>query len=154
MRRVFTIAGVIVLAAACAGGIRPSYSPMPEALSDTVTAAPGAVVEAIVTQLAAEGMRIEWQSAAEGYVQTQWFDLVSRQSGTFDRGRIEQFVRLRFFVDPVGTDRAAIFAEAVSLRGVDPSRLERDLELMLPRGHAGHEIVSRVMRQVAQSFGG
>ena len=154
MRRVVTMGGTIALIAACAGGVRPGYAPLPEAVGDTVSAQMAAVVEALTAAVAAEGLRVQWQSAAEGYVESQWFDLVSRESGSFDRTRPEQFIRLRFFVDPVGTTAHAMRGEAVTLRTVDPSRPERDAEMMLPRGHPGRELLARIMRQVAQSLGG
>ena len=154
MRRVVTMGGTIALIAACAGGIRPGYAPLYEAVADTVAAVPAVAVEALVTGLAAEGLRVQWQSATEGYVESQWYDVVSRQSGSFDRTRPEQFIRIRFFVDPVGTTASVLHGEAVSLRSVDPSRIERDTEMMLPPGNAGREILTRVMRQVARSLGG
>lgn len=153
MRRAAMIGGVVSLVAACAGGIRPGYEPFPQAVGDTVRALPPAVVQALASAIVSEGLRIQWQSATEGYVETQWYDLVNRQNGSFDRSAIERFVRLKFYVDPVGTDQAAIFGEALSLRTTDPSVMPREAEMMLPAGHAGRVVLDRVMRTAMTNLG-
>lgn len=144
MRHGWMLAGA-ALAVACAGGIRPSYAPMPEARADTVAGATADVVQAIGTGLAAEGMQAQWQSGAEGYVETQWYDLVSRESGNYNRTQPERYVRLRFFVDPAGPGMSAITSEAVILHTTDPSVMERDAEMMVPPTHAGRALLDRVI---------
>jgi hypothetical protein len=154
MRRVVKLGGAALLLAACAGGIRPAYAPFAQAVRDTIQAAPPAVVTAMLSAIAAEGMRVQWQSPAEGYIETQWYDLVSRQSGSFDRGSPERFIKLRFFVDPMGTDASTVIGEAVSVRTVDPSVLPRDAEMMLPPGHAGRGYLDRVLGQAKAAVSG
>lgn len=156
MMRRWIVSGALTLAAvaACGGGIRPSYAPLPEAMVDTLSAAPPAAVAQLATTMVAEGLRVQWRSDNEGYLESQWFDLVTRQNGSFDRAAPERYVRFRFFVDPLGTDRSVVHAEVVVLRTVDPSVMERDAEMMAPPGNGGRQILTRVLQESARGLGG
>ncbi len=156
MRRltVAALAGTAVLAAACAsGGVRPSYQPFPQALVDTVNAEPAAVIQEIVARVNAENMRPQWSSPAEGYLETQWFNVVTQESGVTDRANPDRVVLLRFWADPLEGGRTSLTSEAVYKSGADASRLPRDQEMMVPDGHAGDRLLRRVLTGVKQRFG-
>jgi hypothetical protein len=147
-------AGAAVFASACgAGGIRPSYPPLPNARVDTINAAPAAVIQELVTEVNAEQMRPEWSSPAEGYLVTQWFNVVTQESGKMDRSNLDRIVRLRFWADPIGENKTKLTSEAVYLASTDVSQPERDREVEVPPGHAADRLRTRAIDGLIQRFG-
>jgi hypothetical protein len=149
------LAAVAVFGAACAGGsIRPSYAPFEGARVDTVNAGPAAVIQEIVARVTAERMSPQFSSPAEGYMETQWYDVVEQKSGAFDRSAPDHFILLRFWADSIGEGKSRVTSEAVYKRTTDPSVLPRDQEMLVPPGHAGDRMLRAVMTSVKQRFGG
>ena len=155
MRLAFpALSGVILLGAACAsGGLRPSYEPFPQARVDTVNAAPAAVIQEINSRLNAENMRPQWSSPEEGYLESQWFNYLTQESGVTDRANPDRVILIRFFVDPIEGGKSRITGEAVYKRTTDPSVMPRDQEMMVPAGHPGDNIMQRVVRGLRERFG-
>lgn len=155
MRLAFaTLSSVVLLGAACAsGGVRPSYAPFPQARVDTVSAEPAAVIQEINARVNAENMRPQWSSPEEGYLETQWFHVVTQQSGVTDRAEADRVVLLRFWVDPIEGGKSRILSEAVIKRTTDPSVLPRDQEMIVPQGHAGDRLLGRIITGVHERFG-
>jgi hypothetical protein len=155
MRLAFpTLSGLILLGAGCAsGGLRPSYEPLPQARVDTVNALPPAVVQEINSRINTENMRPQWSSPDEGFLESQWFNLVTQESGVTDRANPDRVILLRFFVDPLEGGKSRITSEVVYKRTTDPSVLPRDQEMMVPAGHPGDQVLQRVLRGVKERFG-
>ena len=155
MRRVTVLAFAAVLAgsAACGGGVRPAYSPFSNARIDTVDAEPADVVQEIASRISAEGMRLNWNSPQEGFLETQWYDLVTRESGQTSRSNPDRVILLRFWADPIGPGRSKLTAEAVLKRTTDPSVLPREQEMMAPPGHGGTRLLDRVIAGTHERFG-
>jgi hypothetical protein len=155
MRRLtyLSLVGIFVAAACGAGGVRPYFSPLELARIDTVNAEPGAVIQEIAGRVAAENMRAAWQSVEEGYFESQPFNLLDQVSGVRDRGNPDQIIVLRFWADPVGDGRTLLTSEAVVEGTSDQSVLPRDREIMVPQGHGGGRILSRVIDGVHERFG-
>ena len=151
------IAGAAVLlavTAACASGIRPAYDPFPQADVDTVNATPVEVIQEIAQRMVVEDIQVQWTSPEEGYIETMWYNIVSRESGVTDRSNPERIVKLRFWADPAGEGMTKVTGEAVLQRG-DPSIVNpRDREMMAPPGHAGGAILQRVFDALNERFGG
>lgn len=148
------LAGAAAFAAACAAGsVRPSFEPFPEARVDTINAAPPAVIEELASQVFAEKMRPQWNSPAEGYLETQWFNIVTQESGTTDRGNPDRVILLRFWADSLPGGKTKLTSEAVYMRTTDPSVLGRDREMMVPPGHGGDRLRSRVIEAAKEKFG-
>jgi len=148
------LAAVLVAAAGCAamGGLRPRYGPVPESVMLTLEGAPDAVTRAAAEEVQHAGLRVQWLSPEEGYVETQWYDLRSRESASEPRFRdLEQIVKLRFFSDPVA-GKTRLVAEAVITTLVDPSRPPRELERMVPPGHGGREVLTRILDRMRTRF--
>lgn len=156
MTRRITGLGVAALAAAaCASGVRPGYSPFPQATVDTVSATPVQAIQELTQGLGTEAIQIQWSSPAEGYLETMWYNVVTRESGQTDRNNPDRFIKLRFWADPVGTDQTVVTAEAVTWRTTDPSIvIEREKEMLVPPGHAGEQILRRIMNGLAERYGG
>lgn len=156
MRRVTVVAIAATLAgsAACAaGGVRPGYSPFPNARVDTVNAEPADVIQELASRVVAENMRLNWNSPDEGFLETQWYNLVTRESGQTSRANPDRVILIRFWADPIGPGRTQLTAEAVLKRTTDPSVLPRDQEMMVPPGHGGGRLLDRVIIGLHERFG-
>lgn len=141
-----------MLAACGANNVRPALVPLPDAYVDTLRADAGALVATLAELVAAEGFRVRRVSAAEGYLETDWYDTAAGRAGgayTLAPGGV---VRLRFFADPIGQDRAQLAAEAVYRPVLDPSLPAREAEAMVPPGHPGDAILNRVLDAAAARF--
>ena len=158
MTRRFTglgLGALAVAAVACASGVRPGYNPFPQASVDTVSATPSQAIQELAQGLGREAISVQWTSPEEGYLESMWYDIVSRQSGQTDRNNPERSVKFRFWADPVGTDRAVITAEAVTWRTTDPSiAIERQKEMLVPPGHVGEQILQRLLSGLRERYGG
>jgi len=149
-----TLAGIAVFAVACgAGSVRPSYEPFPNARVDTINALPADVIQEVQSRILSENMRANWVSPAEGYLETQWFNVVTQQSGVTDIQNPDRVIRLRFFADPLEGGKTKLTSEAVYQRTTDPSVQPRDREMIVPPGHAGDRLLIQVMDGVKQRFG-
>lgn len=148
------LAVAVVLTAACAaGGVRPSYEPFPDARVDTINAEPAAVIQEAIARVNAENMRGAWQSPEEGFFETQWFNIVTQQSGVSDNANLDRIILLRFWADPIEGGRTKLTTEAIYQRTADPSVLPRDREMSVPNGHAGDRIRARVIDSIKERFG-
>lgn len=142
------LAGILAGAAACRGGVRPYLTPLPNALVDTVAATPDAVVRELATAALGEGLRIRLSSPTEGYLETDWYDVVSQTPGGEYSGDPHRVVRLRFFADPTAENETRLVSEAVYRRTLDPSLDARTNEVMVPPGHGGDELLRRILATV------
>jgi len=148
------LAAAAVLAAACAaGGIRPAYEPFPDARVDTINGAPVDVIQETVARVNAENMRGAWESAEEGFFETQWFNVVTQESGKSDVGNLDRIVLLRFWADPLEGGKTVLTSEAIYLSTADLSRPQRDREMSVPNGHAGDRLRDRVLAGIKERFG-
>ena len=112
------------------------------------------MIQAISGEIRAEqGMQVMWSSPSEGYLETQWYNLQSRQSGDINTGALDRTVRFRFWADPIDQLSSRVTAEAVWLRGYDPSIPIRDQESLVPDAHFGGRFVERVFTNLTQRFG-
>lgn len=118
-----------------------------------MNAGPAAVIQEIVARVSAEQMRPQFSSPAEGYMETQWFDVVSRQSGVINRAQPERYVLLRFWADSIGEGKSRVTSEAVYKRTTDPSVMPRDQEMLVPPGSQGDRLLKAVMAGAKERFG-
>lgn len=140
-----TACGLAALALGCAPGTtRPAFRPYPEALTGVVQARPERVTAEIAAWLAAEGVRVAWVSPQDGYLETEWFGA---------RTSPESPVKIRCWADPYVPGQTTLTVEPVYRPVVDPSRTERDLELVIPRGQEGHRLAERLLGAVQEKFG-
>ena len=143
-----------LLLAGCAalGGVRPYYGPVPGSETFLLNALPDAVTRAAAEEVQHAGLALQWISPAEGYVETQWFNVTTRVSTPDpDLRDLEHTVKLRFFADPTA-GKTRLAAEAVTTYVVDPSRPQRELERMTPEGHPGREVLTQVVDRLKRRF--
>lgn len=134
---------------------RPAFLPYPQALVAIVEAPPPRIVPEAMGWLASQGLRVEWSSPQDGYVETAWFNVRTRNSmtGTGDPGDLLDTVKLRCWVDPNAPGKSQLTVEAVYRPMLDPSRPERDLEVIVPQGSEGHRIAAQLIEAMKQKFG-
>jgi hypothetical protein len=145
MRRIVALCAILTVIAACGSiGARPYFTPLPDAVVDTVPAEAAIVIGRLQTLVVGEGLAVRTSSPAEGYLETEWYDVDRRGpvGGSLDPRRI---VRLRFFADMTGANSTVLSSEAVTLRAIDPSIPERQNEAMVPPGHPGNQILERIL---------
>ena len=143
-----------LLLAGCAalGGVRPYYGPVQGSETFLLGALPDAVTRAAAEEVQHAGLALQWISPAEGYVETQWFNVTTRVSTPDpDLRDLEHTVKLRFFADPTA-GKTRLAAEAVTTYVVDPSRPQRELERMTPEGHPGREVLTQVVDRLKRRF--
>jgi hypothetical protein len=133
-------------------GARPYLVPLPEARIDTLPAEPDAIISAAQAFVVGEGLTIRVSSPAEGYLETDWYDTVTQSPGGGSSLDPRRAVRLRFFADRLGDDQTRLASEAIMRRFVDPSLPERQNEIMAPPGHAGAELLTRVLSALRTSL--
>ena len=140
--------GILVLllaVAACrATAVRPYITPFPNAPTDTLQADPDDVINELAGLVTAEGLLIRMVSAEEGYLETGWYDIVSRSAAGSYGSDTDRYIRLRFFVDPVNPLLTQLVSEAVMRHTLDPSLPEREAEILVPPGHEGDQLLTRI----------
>jgi hypothetical protein len=172
-------ASVVVAGCASAGTVRPPFPPLHLAKVDTLKVVPvlsaeleqrilGEQLDVLDTaaiersQLIAEleqraieeGLDIRIANVEDGYLETRWFNVVSRRSDEGDVAHPEREILLRFWIDPVGPLGYKLTAEAVYRRVSDPSLPSREREVMVPPDHEGEAILTRILDAVRERFGG
>jgi len=146
---VTAIVCLIACQACGAGGVRATFQPFPQAITDTIAGEPDAIVEQLADLLQDEGIELRWVRAHEGYVETKWFDPVSGTSGGGRSLNTAGIVRMRFWTDIVAQHESVVVGEAVNRRVVDPSLPVRETEAHIPPEHPGYAILQRVIESLA-----
>ena len=148
---VFASAIVFLMAgAACgAGGVRPTFAPFPQAITDTVAGEPESIVERLSELLQAEGIELRWVRVREGYVETKWFDPITGGTGGGRSLNTDGIVRMRFWTDIVMEHQSVVVGEVVNRRLVDPSLPTRETEAHVPPEHPGHAILLQILESLA-----
>jgi len=147
-----TAAAAALLACAGLGGIRPRYGPVPGSLSLELSGAPDAVARAAADELRPAGLVPQVVDPAEGYVESQWFDVATRASSPrAPFTGLDRVVKLRFFTDPTA-GHTHLAAEAVVTYAVDPSLPQHELERMAPEGHQGLVILRGIVDRLKARF--
>ena len=144
---VLLIAAALILGVAgCRGlgGVRPRLVPLPGSVVRTVDIPADSATRALAAALLARHVPVTAVAPAEGYVESVWYDLENRAPRWPETRRLESIVKLRFFADPAA-GRTRVVGEVVRRVLVDPSVPERELERIVPEGHAGRTLLGEVM---------
>jgi hypothetical protein len=86
-------------------------------------------------------------------LETQWFNVVTQESGKTDIGNLDRIILLRFFADSIAGGKSRLTTEAVYQRTADQSVPPRDREMSVPVGHAGDRLRARVIDGLKERFG-
>lgn len=113
------------------------------------------IVPQAVGWLVSQGLKIQWSSPKDGYIETAWYDLRSHASvfGNADVSDRLDTVKIRCWLDPNVPGKSRLTVEAVYRPMVDPSRPERDLEEIVPAGSEGERLTANLLEAMKQKFG-
>ncbi len=133
---------------------RPSFLPYPQALVAVVDAPAATIVPEAVGWLVSQGFRADWSSPGDGYVETAWFNVRTRQSVQgANPGDLLHTIKIRCWADPNVPGKSQLTVEAIYRPILDPSRPERDLEIIVPQGSDGFRIAQQLIDAMTQKFG-
>ena len=134
---------------------RPDFLPDPQASRLVLDAPPARVTPEIAVLVAAESLQVERVNVRDGYVETAWYDTRSRRSfrGAGDVPDLAATVKIRCWADPYVLGQTQLTVEAVARPRYDPSRTERDLEMIVPKTHAGRAIADSLVAALKKRFG-
>lgn len=134
---------------------RPGFMPYPQAQVSIIDAAAPRLVPEMVGWLSSQGLKVQWSSPEDGYVETAWYNLRTHNStfGDAEPGDLLNTVKIRCWADPNVPGKSQLTVEAVYRPALDPSRPERDLEVIAPQGSEGDRIATGLAEAMKKRFG-
>ena len=147
---------VCLLLAACTPvTTRPDFRPDPRALVAILNARPERVTLGIDSLVPTESLSVLHFNVRDGYVETGWYDTRVHRLRDRERDITDPTVtvKIRFWADPWVPGQTRLTVEPVYRPRLDPSRTERDLEVMLSKDDAGYKLAQRLLDKVTQRFG-
>ena len=129
--------------------------PGPQALEIILMARPERVTAELPALVAAESLRVERTNVRDGYLETAWYDTRTGRSraGSGDVPNLATSVKIRCWADPYVPGQTSLTVEAVYRPRYDPSRTERDLEVVVPMDHPGRAIAEKLIEKLKERFG-
>jgi len=145
----------LILAACTPVTTRPPFSPDPRALVFILDARPERVTAALDSLVPAESLEIAHSNLRDGYVETAWYDTQAHRTRHHEREitHLAATVKIRFWADPWVPGQTRLTVEPVYRPRYDPSRVERDLEVTVPKEHEGEKIAQRFVDKLKERFG-
>jgi hypothetical protein len=147
---------VCLLVAACTPvTTRPDFKPDPRALVVVLNARPERVTLELESLVPAESLEVERVNVRDGYVETFWYDPTRRRSYHHERDVADPpaTVKIRCWADPWVPGQTRLTVEPVYRPRIDPSRPERDLEVIAPPEHGGYKVAQDLIEKVKQKLG-
>jgi hypothetical protein len=91
----------------------------------------------------------------DGFIETDWFDPVTRKSFTTERSvaHPDRLYRIRCWSDPDVLGASKVTIEPAVRPRYDPSRTARDLEQLAPAGHPARGLVDSLVVEMKQTLG-
>ena len=134
---------------------RPGFMPYPQAQVSIIDAPATRLVPEMVGWLSSQGLQVQWSSPEDGYVETAWYNVRTHASvfGDAEPGDLLNTVKLRCWADPNVPGKSQLTVEVVYRPTLDPSRPERDLEVIAPHGSDGDQIASQLTDAMKKRFG-
>src|ERR671922_454067 len=146
---------VCLLIAACTPvTTRPDFKPDPRALVVILNARPERVTVGLDSLLPADSLEVARFNVRDGYVESAWYDPARRRSYRHERdiADLPGTVKIRCWADPWVPGQTRLTIEPVYRPRVDPSRSERDLEVIAPPEHGGDKGGQQLIEKVKQKI--
>jgi hypothetical protein len=141
-----------VLLACQASTNRPPYDALPSAALAEVELDLPSATRALAEGLRADSLPVARVEERDGYLDSGWFDAGSlTPTGRMPVGT--DVVRIRAWATPTKFGFVELQIETVYRPFVDPSRPERDLEIIVPPDHAVQRRVNGVIRRMLEQHG-
>ena len=151
-----TLRMLLLLIAACTPvTTRPDFRPDPRALVVILNARPERVTAGIDSLVPADSLEVWRFNVRDGYVETAWYDTRARRTRHHKRDVTDlgATVKIRFWADPWVPGQTRLTVEPIYRPRVDPSRTERDLEVILSKDDEGYKIAQKLIEGLKQRFG-
>jgi hypothetical protein len=134
---------------------RPDFRPDPRALVVILNARPDRVTLGIDSLVPGESLEVQHFNVRDGYVETTWYDVTAHRARHHERDIVDldKTVKIRFWADPWVPGQTRLTVEPVYRPRVDPSRGERDLEVILSKDDEGYKIAQQLVEKLKQRFG-
>ena len=135
--------------------MRPPFQPYPAAPALVINARPARVIAVLDSLAVAESLQVTVTSPRDGYLETAWYDTTTRTSHATwsDVPNLATTVKIRCWADPYVPGESTVTLEAVYRPRYDPSRTERDLEVVVPKEQEGYKIVERLLGKLKDRLG-
>src|SRR5882724_11819927 len=147
---------ICLLLAACTPiTTRPDFRPDPRALVIILDARPERVTTALDSLVPAESLEVAHANVRDGYVETAWYDTQAHRTRHHEREitNLAATVKIRFWADPWVPGQTRLTVEPAYRPRYDPSRPERDLEVIASQEHEGYKIAQRFVDKLKERFG-
>src|SRR5438045_1469511 len=147
---------ICLLFAACTPvTTRPDFKPDPRALVVVLNARPERVAVALDSLVPAESLEVARFNVRDGYVETAWYDTEARRTRHHERdiASFTRTVKIRFWADPWVPGQTRLTIEPVYRPRYDPSRVERDLEMIVDKDDDGYKLAQRFVEGLKKRFG-
>ena len=148
--------GICLLLGSCTPvTTRPPFFPDPRALVVILDARPDRVTAGIDSLVPAESLEIAHSNRRDGFVETAWYDTQARRTRHHEReiANLGHTVKIRFWADPWVPGQTRLTVEAVYRPRYDPSREERDLEVMVDMDDEGYKLEQQFVEGLKKRFG-
>ena len=134
---------------------RPDFRPDPRALVIMLDARPERVTAVLDSLVPAESLVVARSNVRDGYVETGWYDAHAHRTRRHERDitSLGATVKIRFWADPWVPGQTRLTVEPVYRPRSDPSRVERELEVIVPKEHEGYKIAQRLVDKLKERFG-
>ena len=129
--------------------------PYPQAKVSVIDAPAPRLVPEMVGWLSSQGLQVQFSNPEDGYVETAWYNVRTRTStfGDAEPGDLLNTVKIRCWADPNVPGKSQLTVEAVYRPTLDPSRPERDLEIVSPQGSEGDRLAAALADAMKKRFG-
>jgi hypothetical protein len=146
---------VLLLASCTPITTRPPFFPDRRAPVVTLNARPEPVTVGIDSLVRAESLEVAHVNVRDGYVETAWYDTKTHRSAHHEREihDLDATVKLRFWADPWVPGQTRLTVEPVYRPRFDPSKTERDLEVILSKDDEGYKIAMSLVEKLKKRFG-
>ena len=149
------LSACLLLAACTPATTRPPFQPYPAAPALVINARPARVIAVLDSLVVAEGLHVTVMSPRDGYLETAWYDTAAKTSHATwgDVPHLATTVKIRCWANPYVPGESTVTLEGVYRPRYDPSRAERDLEVVVPKEHEGYKIAERLLGKLKDRLG-
>lgn len=131
---------------------RPSFVPFPSATSAEVELEIPAATRALAEALAKDSVSLRTIKEADGYLDSGWLDAATLER-TGKRPLGGDVVRVRAWINPSKQFWSELVVEATYRPLEDPSRPQRELDVMLPGDHPLQLRIAGSLRKLIEQYG-
>ena len=155
MRRAVVM--MIALTACQASTTRPTFGPLPGAVTGEIHLGPEEATRTLAAALTADSIELHFVHEGDGVIVSEWLDVPGYQKSD-GRGLGPGTVRVRAWVDMgviTQADTASVYTVETAYRVyADPSREERETEQPVAETHPARVKIVKLLERISKLYGG